>query len=109
MVRLLILRSNFGADSDGQQLATWDSCDLHWPGFRDASARDGHTITDGTGSPRDLLAEFPRWRIFRSDLGRLYASRPGTTVYGWLTTQLRAQIHACEDGGHPRFWGTPHE
>jgi hypothetical protein len=87
--------TRFDADGTGGTPSTWDSCDLHWPQFRDATTRNGHQITDATGDPRTLLAEFPGWRIFRSDLGRLYASRPGTTVYGWLTAQLRAEIQAC--------------
>jgi hypothetical protein len=64
-------------------------------------ARSGHHIEDATGDPKQLLREFPGWRIFRSDMGRLYASRPGTTVYGWLTVQLRAEIHKREAEDHP--------
>jgi hypothetical protein len=91
MVRLIVPASRFDADDAAHQ-GTWDSCDLHWPAFRDTTARNGHRILDATGDPRQLLTEYPGWRIFRSDMGRLYASRPGTTVYGWLTAQLRAEI-----------------
>jgi hypothetical protein len=62
-------------------------------------ASNGHTIIDTTGDPCHLLTEFKGWRIFRSDLGRLYAARPGTTVYGWLTAQLRGQIQARQATG----------
>jgi hypothetical protein len=58
--------------------------------------RNGHQVADGTGDLRKLLTEFPGWRIFRSDMGRLYAARPGITVYGWLTAQLCAEIQAAE-------------
>jgi hypothetical protein len=75
---------------------TWDSCDLHWPAFRAATMRNGHQIADGTGDLRELLREYPDWRVFRSDLGRLYATRPGLTVYGWLCAQLRAEIVAAQ-------------
>lgn len=96
LVRVTFPRSGFDTGETGDTRGTWDSCDLHWPTFRDATTRNGHQITDTTGDPRRLLAEFPAWRIFRSDLGRLYASRPGITVYGWLTAQLRAEIQKCE-------------
>ena len=96
MVRVTFPRSRFDADSSVAARDTWDSCDLHWPAFRDAALRNGHQVTDTTGDPRRLLSEFPGWRIFRSDLGRLYAARPGITVYGWLTAQLRAEIQACQ-------------
>jgi len=52
-----------------------------------------------------LLTEYPGWRIVRSDLGRLYASRPGTTVYGWLTAQLRAEIEKRQASLGPRVPG----
>jgi hypothetical protein len=83
----------------------WDSCDLHWPVFRDHAARQGHQITDATGDPHQLPREFPPWRVFRSDLGRWYATRPGTTVYGWLTGQLRAEIEKCHASTGPRVPG----
>lgn len=94
-VRVLVPPPRFQADGPAHP-ATWDGCDLHWPAFRDTTLANGHQITDTTGDPRQLLAEFPGWRIFRSDLGRLYAARPGTTVYGWLTAHLRAELHACQ-------------
>jgi len=47
---------------------------LHWPGIRDACRRNGHTVVDTTGDLRQLAADFPAWRIFTSDGGRLYAS-----------------------------------
>lgn len=100
MVRVTFSRSWFDAGSPETTHGTWDSCDLHWPAFRDATLRNGHQVTDTTGDPRRLLPEFPGWRIFRSDLGRLYAARPGITVYGWLTAQLRAEIQACRASGH---------
>lgn len=92
LVRVTFPPARFDAAGASGSSGVWDSCDLHWPAFRDATIRNGHQITDATGDPRQLLREFPGWRIFRSDLGRLYASRPGTTVYGWLTAQLREQI-----------------
>jgi hypothetical protein len=101
-VRVLIPRSRFDAAGAHQARDTWDSCDLHWPGFRETAARSGHRVTDTTGDPQRLPREFPAWRIFRSDLGRLYACRPGTTVYGWLTAQLRAEIRKCRADGQPR-------
>lgn len=101
MVRVLVPRSRFDADGAGSARDTWDACDLHWPAFRDATARNGHRVTDATGDPQQLVAEFPGWRIFRSDMGRLYASRPGTTVYGWLTAQLRAEIQRRQAACHP--------
>jgi hypothetical protein len=96
MVRVRFPRSRFDAGRSESAHGTWDSCDLHWPEFRDATLRHGHQVTDATGDPRRLLPEFPGGRIFRSDLGRLYAARPGVTVYGWLTAQLRAEIQACQ-------------
>jgi hypothetical protein len=101
LVRVAFPRSRFDADDSQPAECIWDSCDLHWPAFRDAAARNGHRVTDATGDPRHLLREFPGWRIFRSDLGRLYASRPGTTVYGWLTAQLRTEIEKVEASRGP--------
>ncbi len=101
LVRVVFPRSRFDADGSPPAPGSWDSCDLHWPAFRDATLRNGHHITDTTGDPRQLLTEFPGWRIFRSDLGRLYAARPGTTVYGWLTAQLRAEIRRWQAGSGP--------
>jgi hypothetical protein len=75
--------------------ACWDCCDLHWPAFRSAAVRNGHQVTDATGELRELHRDHPSWRIFRSDRGRLYAARPGLTVYGWLTAQLRAEMQAA--------------
>lgn len=75
---------------------TQDSCDLHWPAFRDATMRNGHQVADRSGDLRRLLRDYPDWRVFRSDLGRLYATRPGITVYGWLTAQLRAEVQAAQ-------------
>jgi hypothetical protein len=98
LVRVVFPRSRFDADGYEAGLGSWDSCDLHWPAFRDATIRNGHHVTDTTGDPRQLPSEFPGWRIFRSDLGRLYAARPGTTVYGWLTAQLRAEIQRYQAG-----------
>ena len=92
LVRVVFPRSRF--DADGRE-----------PG--DATLRNGHHVTDTTGDPRQLLREFPGWRIFRSDLGRLYAARPGTTVYGWLTAQLRAEIRTCQVGRDPAVPGGP--
>ena len=74
----------------------WDSCDLHWPAFRSATLGNGHQVADGTGDWRDILTDCPGWRVFRSDLGRLYATRPGVTVYGWLAAQLRAEVQAAQ-------------
>jgi hypothetical protein len=94
-VRVAIPRSRFdasGADSPD----TWDSCDLHWPAFRDACMRNGHQVIDASGDWRQILTDCPGWRIFRSDLGRLYGTRPGVTVYGWLAAQLRAEIEAAQ-------------
>jgi hypothetical protein len=91
-VRVTFPPARFSTAAAVTSTGVWDSCDLHWPAFRDTTLRNGHHITDTTGDPRQILAEFPHWRIFRSDLGRLYASKPGTTVYGWLATQLRAEI-----------------
>lgn len=59
MVRLTIPRSQFEAGGAGQKVGHWDTCDLHWPAFRDTVARNGHTIVDATGDPHDLLTEFP--------------------------------------------------
>jgi hypothetical protein len=53
-----------------------------------------HQVADDTGDWRQILTDYPGWRIFCSDLGRLYATRPGVTVYAWLTAQLSAEIHA---------------
>ncbi len=105
LVRVIFPRSGFDADGSAPAHGTWDSCDLHWPEFRDATVRNGHRITDTTGDPRRLLAEFPGWQIFRSDLGRLYAARPGVTVYGWLTAHLRTEILACQFTTPPRADG----
>jgi hypothetical protein len=53
----------------------------------------GVTSLDAT---RDRLTRAnPGWRIFRNR-GRLNASRPATTVYGWLTAHLRAEMQACQ-------------
>jgi hypothetical protein len=95
----VIPKSRFAAAGPGE--GTWDSCDLHWPGFRGTTLRNGHRITDSTGDPRQLPADFPGWRIFRSDMGRLYAARLGTTLYGWLSAQLRAEIQAFADASDP--------
>ena len=105
LVRVRFPPARFDTGQAGGTCGVWDSCDLHWPAFRDTTVRNGHQITDTTGDPRRLLAEFPGWRIFRSDLGRLYASRPGTTVYGWLTAQLRQQIQAAQATTGPRVPG----
>jgi hypothetical protein len=94
-VRVTVPRSRFdatGADNSD----TWDSCDLHWPAFRDMIMRNGHQVADDTGDWRQILSDYPGWRIFRSDMGRLYAVRPGITVYGWLTAHLRAEILAAQ-------------
>jgi hypothetical protein len=101
LVRVTFPPARFDAAGAGGSSGVWDSCDLHWPAFRDATIRNGHQISDATGDPRQLLTEFPGWRIFRSDMGRLYASRPGTTVYGWLTAQLRAEIQRRQAACHP--------
>jgi hypothetical protein len=94
MVRLHVPRSRFEAVGAPETPETYDSCDLHWPAFRDVILRNGHTVRDVTGDPRHVAADYPGWNVFRSDMGRLYAARPGTTVHGWLVVQLRAAIKA---------------
>src|SRR6266516_377681 len=93
-VRVIIPRSRFMADGadHSQDPRTWDSCDLHWPRFRDAILRNGHQVVDTTGDLAQLVADFKRWTIFTSDGGRLYASSHGTTLYAWLVGQLRPQL-----------------
>jgi hypothetical protein len=86
-------------------------CELHWPTFSDLCARNGHPPVDIAGDLRALAAEFPRWRVFTSDGGRLYASRTlrnrqGITVDAYLVTDLRTQMCEIEDrnmmAGHAR-------
>ena len=93
-VRTIIPKSRFRADGTdhSQDPDRWDSCDLHWPRFRDATMRNGHQIVDTTGDLGRLLADFRNWTIFKSDNGRLYASGHGTTLYAWLVGPLRADM-----------------
>lgn len=105
VVRLVIPPSRFTADgvdhSDDPQ--RFDACEYHWRDLRDTVLRHGHEIVDATGDLAQLTADFPRWRIFRADEGRLYASTrlpghlQGITVYAWLVGHLRAQMRAVED------------
>jgi hypothetical protein len=77
---------------------------LHWPSLRWACERSGHPIIDTTGDLRKLQDEYPRWNVWASDGGRLYAACYGTgpdgphgiTVDAVLAGQLRAQIQAVE-------------
>ncbi len=85
-------------------LAGWDMCDLHWPKFREACERGGHPVVDSTGDLRSLQDAFPRWNVWSSDSGRLYAARyltgpdgpHATTVDAYLVAQLRAEMRAAE-------------
>jgi hypothetical protein len=100
VVRLTVPPHLFSADgAPSGDITTWDSCDLHWPSFRDVIVRSGHAITDRTGDVRDLAGS--EWDVWRSDQGRLYATlvRPdhsGTTVDAYLIGQLRAEMRAVE-------------
>ncbi len=67
-VRVAIPRSRFDATGADPSQDTWDSCDLHWPAFRDATMRNGHQVADDTGDWRQILSDYPGWRIFRSDM-----------------------------------------
>ena len=104
VVRLTVRPLRFTADggpADVRDVTTWDTCDLHWPGFRDVVVRSGHDIADCTGDLGALVTDFPKWDIWRSDLGRLYASTVlpggnGATVDAYLTGQLRAEMQAVE-------------
>jgi len=105
VVRLTVPPQRFTADGvppDAREVVTWDSCDLHWPAFRDVCVRSGHEVADGTGDLGVLATESPKWDIWRSDLGRYYASTVlpngnGTTVDAYLIGQLRAEMRAVED------------
>lgn len=105
VVRLIVPRPQIsGHDDDDSPLAVWDMCELDWPRFRDACTRSGHPVVDITGDLRALQDEFPRWNIWSSDTGRLYAARyltgphgpQATTVHACLVAQLRARMHAAE-------------
>jgi len=101
VVRLTVPPRGFTADGGPAEVTTWDSCDLHWVAFRDVCLRSGHEIADCTGDLGALVDESPRWDIWRSDLGRLYAStvlpsRHGTTVDAYLIGQLRAEMREVE-------------
>ncbi len=107
VVRLLLPRPQFTADGlhdDDDAPATWDTCDLHWPRFRETCARAGHEIIDLTGDLQRVATEFPRWNLWRSDGGRLYASASvggtaqGTTVDAYLVGQLQAAMRDAETG-----------
>ncbi len=108
-VRVLVPRSRFMADGvDHCADPDWcDMCELHWTILRDTCVRNGHQVVDTTGSLRDLVAEFPEWKIFYSDGGRLYAaarlngSVQGTTVDACLVGQLRARMQATARGADP--------
>jgi len=107
-VRVIIPPSLFTADGTdhSQDPNTWDTCDLHWPRFRDAAARNGHDVADITGDLARLAAGFAGWTVFRSDSGRLYASPPvsgpaqGVTVDAWLAGPLRTQMAALDLTAH---------
>jgi hypothetical protein len=94
-----------GPSGAGPAEGTRDSCDLHWPKFRDNAVLQGHRVIDATGDARQLQQEFPPWRVFGSDVGRWYASRTGITVYGSLAIQLRDQIQAADAVRRPRVPG----
>ncbi|HUK68549.1 MAG TPA: hypothetical protein VLW50_07330 [Streptosporangiaceae bacterium] len=107
VVRLVVPRPQFTADGlhdDDGAPATWDVCDVHWPRFRDTCARAGHEVIDRTGDLQRVAAEFPRWNLWRSDGGRLYASArvggtaQGTTVDAYLVGQLRVAMRSAENG-----------
>lgn len=98
-VRMIIPEFRFTADGADHTCDpdTWDTCDLHWSGFRDAILRNGHQVADITGDLTQLVADFRNWTIFKSDNGRLYASNYGTTLYAWLIGPLRAEMeHVTE-------------
>jgi hypothetical protein len=115
VVRVVMPPSRFTADGmphqdDGKPVIR-DTCELHWPGFRDLCARNGHRVTDTTGDLRAVAAELPGWRVFTSDGGRLYASTmlpggQGITVDAFLVGHLRAQMREIDDtkaaAGHAR-------
>ena len=99
-VRLIIPKSRFEADGidHDNAPATFDTCEWHWPGMRDACLRNGHLVADITGDIRQLATDFPHCTIFTSDGGRLYAStrlpgaHQGTTVDAFLAGQLRRKL-----------------
>ncbi len=103
-VRMIIPKSLFTADGvdHSQDPPTFDACELHWPGIRDTCMRNGHAVVDVTGDLRELMGEFPRWTVFTSDGGWLYASarvgksKQGVTVHAYLVGQLRREILAME-------------
>lgn len=112
VVRLTIPRHKFTTDelqNDDDSRVTWDACDLHWPGFRDVCLRSGREIVDETGDLQQLILRFPRWDVWRSDQGRLYASavlngsRQGTTVDAYLVGQLRSQMEQAEERADPHL------
>lgn len=104
VVRVITPREHFEADGTdySEVSAALDFCDHCWPRILDGYQRFGHKIVDTTGNLRLLAGEFPRWRIFHSDGGRLYASarvngsQQGTTVYAWTVAGLRAEIEQAE-------------
>ena len=98
-VRVIVPKPRFEADGAGHSRdpGTWDSCDLHWPRFRDAVMRNGHEVVDTTGDLRQLVADFGTWTVFKSDSGRLYAASYGMTLYGWLVGPLRAEMQRATE------------
>jgi hypothetical protein len=103
LVRLTVPRPQVSGQDDSP-LAVWDMCELHWPSFRQECERSGHPVIDTTGDLRTLQNEFPRWNVWSSDGGRLYAAcyvtgpdgPHGTTVDAFLAGQLRAGMQAVE-------------
>jgi hypothetical protein len=103
-VRLVVPRPEISGQDADSPLAVWDVCELHWPSFRWACERSGHPVIDTTGDIRGLQDEFPRWNVWCSDAGRLYAAcyvtgpegPHGITVDAFLAGQLRAQMHTVD-------------
>ncbi len=106
-VRMIIPPSRFEADGidHSKDPPTFDTCDLHWPGIRDACVRGGHTVADITGDIGELVADFPQWSVFASDGGRLYAADrvngagQGVTLDAYLVGQLRGQLQEAQVPG----------
>jgi hypothetical protein len=104
VVRLIVPRPKISGHNDDAPLAVWDLCGLHWPTFRRTCERSGHQVIDTTGDLRALQDEFPRWNVWASDEGRLYAATHltgpdgprGITVDAVLAGQLRAAMHAVD-------------
>lgn len=104
VVRVITPREHFeadGVDHDGVP-AVFDQCEYCWAKLLDTYRRMGHQVIDTSASLDRLTTDFPHWRIFYSDEGRLYASarlhgsQQGTTVHAWTVAALRGEMEQAE-------------